>query len=228
MGRLETKDIAMKQLGTWSAFGLFVVGVLYAITVAIGMYSSGITRPIQGPTLAIMEILTLVAAPLLVVLMCSIHSRANQSLKIYSSIALSFMILVAGLTGSVHFIGLTTLRQTEMEGIVWPSILYAVELLAWDIFLGLSLLFVAPVFQGKGLKRKIRVLLITSGILCIAGSLGPLSGDMRVQFISILGYGVFLPMVWLLIATDFYCSNEASLQPPPDKHIQSVATEARR
>lgn len=195
----------MKRLGIWSAAGLFLLGVLYAITVSIGMYGSGFTRPIQDPILAIMEILTLATAPLLVILVCAIHSRASQDFKIYSSIALSFMILVAGLTSSVHFIGLTTLRQTEMEGIIWPSTLYAVELLAWDIFLGLSLLFVAPVFQGEGLKRKIRVLLTTTGILCIAGSLGPLSGDMRFQFISVLGYGVFLPMVWLMVAKDFSC-----------------------
>ena len=52
-------------------------------------------------------------------------------------IALAFMVLVTGLTATVHFIDLTALRQTGMEGIVWPSAIYAVELLAWDVFLGL-------------------------------------------------------------------------------------------
>jgi hypothetical protein len=196
----------MNRLGMWSAIGLFMIGVFYAITVAIGIYDSGFTSPIEGPILAVMEMLTLVAAPLLVILMSTIHSTANRSLKVYSLIALAFMILVAGLTSSVHFIGLTALRQTGMEGIIWPSILYAVELLAWDVFLGLSLLFTAAVFQGKGLKRKIRMTLIITGVLCIAGTLGPLTGDMRIQFISVLGYGVVLPVVWLMIAKDFYHS----------------------
>jgi len=154
-----------------------------------------------------METLTLVAAPLLVILMSTLHSTASLDFKAYSLIALAFMILAAGLTSSVHFIGLTALRQTGMEGIVWPSILYAIELLAWDVFLGLSLLFAAPVFQGKGLKRKIRLTLIITGILCITGTLGPVTGDMRLQFISVLGYGIVLPVVWLMIAKDFHYSN---------------------
>ena len=197
----------MNRLGMWSAIGLFIIGVFYAITVAIGIYESGFAKPIVDPILAIMEILTLVAAPLLVTLMSTIHSTASLNFKAYSSIALAFMILVAGLTSSVHFIGLTALRQTGMEGIVWPSILYAIELLAWDVFLGLSLLFAAPVFYGNGLKRKIRITLIITGVLCITGTLGPVTGDMRLQFISVLGYGVILPVVWLMIAKDFHYSN---------------------
>lgn len=197
----------MNRLGMWSAIGLFIIGVVYAITVAIGIYESGFAKPIVDPILAIMEILTLVAAPLLVILMSTLHTTASLDFKAYSLIALAFMILVAGLTSSVHFIGLTALRQTGMEGIVWPSILYAIELLAWDVFLGLSLLFAAPVFQGKGLKRKIRFTLIITGILCITGTLGPVTGDMRLQFISVLGYGIVLPVVWLMIAKDFHYSN---------------------
>lgn len=196
----------MNRLGMWSAFGLFMVGIIYAITVAIGMYITGFTNPIVDPILAIMEILTLIAAPLLVILMSIIHATALPEIKAYSVIALAFMLLVAGLTSAVHFIGLTVLRQTGMEGIIWPSTLYAIELLAWDVMLGFSLLFAAPVFRGGGLKRKIRTCLSITGVLCVTGTLGPVTGDMRLQFISVLGYGVLLPLVWLMIARDFHNS----------------------
>lgn len=193
----------MNRLGMWSAFGLFMVGITYAVTVAIGMYFSGFTNPIVDPILAIMELLTLIAAPLLVILMSTIHSTALPESKTYSLIALAFMLIVAGLTSAVHFIGLTVLRQTGMEGLIWPSELYAVELLAWDVMLGLSLLFAAPVFRGERLKNRIRTCLIITGVLCTTGTLGPVTGDMRIQFVSVLGYGVLLPAVWLLIAKDF-------------------------
>ena len=172
----------MKNVGMWSAFGMFIVGVLYIITVAIGMYSAGLTKPIVDPILGIMEVLTLVTAPLLVILMSAIHHTASQDRKIYSLVALAFAILVAGLTGAVHFVGLTVLRQTNM---------------------GLSLLFSAQVFQGGGLRRKIRIGLIIVGSLCLIGVLGPFTGDMRLQFISVLGYGVLLPVVWFMIAKYF-------------------------
>ena len=137
------------------------------------------------------------------ILMSAVHRSAHPNYKTCSLIALAFAVLVAGLTGAVHFVGLTALRQTGMEGIAWPSIIYAVELLAWDIFLGLSLLFAAPVFRGKGTERNIRASLTVVGALCLIGSLGPLTGDMRLQFISLLGYGVLLPVVWLMIARYF-------------------------
>ena len=196
----------MNQLGLWSSVSLFVVGVLYAITVSVGVYTTGFTKPIVDPILAVMEILTLVSSPLLVILVGAIHSTTPSELKGYSSAAFAFMILTAGLTSSVHFIGLTALRQTGIEGIIWPSVLYAAELLAWDIFLGLSLIFMAPLFQGAGLKRKIRSMLILTGTFCIIGSVGPFSGDMRFQFISVLGYGVLLPFVWFMMARNFQCA----------------------
>ena len=53
----------MNRLGMWSAFGLFVVGLVYAITVAVGIVNTGFTTPIVDPILAIMEILTLSRLP---------------------------------------------------------------------------------------------------------------------------------------------------------------------
>ncbi|MGB5326522.1 MAG: hypothetical protein WBN40_14035 [Pseudomonadales bacterium] len=200
----------MNKVGMWSALGMFVVGILYIITVAIGMYSVGFKQPIVDPILGIMEALTLVTAPLLVILMSAVHRMAPHDQKTQSLIALAFAILVAGLTVTVHFVGLTVLRQTGMEGLEWPSIIYAVELLAWDIFLGLSLLFAASVFQGGGLRRNIRTSLTTVGVLCLIGSLGPLTGEMRLQFVAVLGYGVLLPAVWFMIAKYFQQSERIS------------------
>ena len=193
----------MHKPGMWSASAMFAIGVAYLVTVLTGMYSVGLTRPIADPVLAIMETLTLVTAPLLVILMSAIHDTAPPERKIYSLIALAFAVLVAGLTSAVHFAGLTALRQTGMEGIAWPSVIYAVELLAWDVFLGLSLLFAAPVFPGKGLGRYIRTGLVAVACLCLAGVLGPVTGDMRLQFIAVLGYGLLLPIIWLMIVRYF-------------------------
>ena len=47
------------------------------------------------------------------------------------------------------------------------------DLLAWDLFLGLSLLFASRVFKGDRLHTAIRLTLTLSGALCVAGILGP-------------------------------------------------------
>jgi len=71
------------------------------------------------------------------------------------------------------------------------------------LFLGLSLLFAAPVFKGGRLQTAIRVSLILSGTLCIAGLLGPALGDLRFQRFGITGYAFVFPVVCLLLARLF-------------------------
>lgn len=167
------------------------------------MTTAGLAEPILDPILAIMEFLTLLSALLSLILFAAIHARAAPNDKIYSLVALVFMTLMAGATISVHFVELTVLRQTGAAGLSWPSIPYAVELLAWDVFLGLSLIFASIVFRGNRLETSIRIGLLCAGSLCILGTTGPVLGDMRYQFVAIAGYAVALPIVFLLIAVLF-------------------------
>jgi hypothetical protein len=193
----------MNKLGIWSASLYFLLGAVYAITVAVGMSRFGLQQPIRGPILEAMELLTLVGAPLLLLVIAAVHASASPSTKAFGSAALGFAIIAVGLTCSVHFVGLTALRQIGAVGLSWPSPLYALELLAWDVFFGLSLLFAAPVLQGPSLARTTRLALRVTGSLCLAGTVGPLTGDMRFQFIAVAGYGLLLPATCLLLAKWF-------------------------
>jgi hypothetical protein len=196
----------MNRLGVWSATTLCVIGVAYLVTLAAGFASAGFARPIVDPVLAVMEILTLLSAPVLVVLMAAVHWYAAPQYKIHGLVAFAFMVLMAGLTSSVHFVELTAVRQSATASLTWPST--AVELLAWDVFLGLSLLFAAPVFTAGKLETAVRAGLYVAGTLCIVGVLGPTSGDMRLQFIAVAGYAGVLPAVFLLLAMLFRRSPE--------------------
>ena len=191
------------QLGKWSAFGQFVVGIAYIIVLLIGFAVHGLSEPIVDPVLAIMEVLTLISAPLLVVMMAAVHDYAPSDRKIYGSVALAFTILVAGTTSAVHFTELTAFRQLGSAGIVWPSAVYAVELLAWNLFLGLALVFAAGVFGGGGLERTIRRGLLLTGILCVVGVVGPAVGNMRLQLVGVVGYAGVLPVVCLMLSRLF-------------------------
>jgi hypothetical protein len=73
----------VNRLGVWSASALCVIGVAYVVTLAVGFASAGFAKPIVDPVLAVMEILTLLSAPILVVLMArhawSISTRPSDS-----------------------------------------------------------------------------------------------------------------------------------------------------
>jgi hypothetical protein len=91
-------------------------------------------------------------APLFIVTMASIHACTSAEMKTNTLVALAFAVLLAGITTTVHFVDLTALRQLGPAELVWPSPLYAAELLAWDVFLGLSLIFAASAFRGDRLR----------------------------------------------------------------------------
>lgn len=202
------------MVGYRAAAALGTVGVLYAGVVAAGVAAVGLEDPIVDPILAVMEILTLLSAPLVVILLAAIHGYASPRRKVLSLTALGFGIIMAGLTSSVHFVGLTAGRQTGAGTLEWPSVPYAVELLAWDLFLGLALLFAAAVFSGGGRHRTARWSLAVTGGLCLLGTVGPLLGDMGLQRIGILGYGIGLPISSFILATVF--------RPPVDAAVRGL------
>jgi hypothetical protein len=192
-----------QRLGFLSSVGLVLVGVAYVVVVGFGIARAGFDKPIVDPTLAVMEAITLLSAPLVVILMAAVYGLASPERKVFGILALAFGAIMAGLTSGVHFVALTAGRQTDFTTLEWPSTLYAVELLAWDVFLGLALVFAAPVFAGSGRRARARWSLVTTGVLCLLGAIGPIVGNMAVQRIGILGYGISLPISCVFVALTF-------------------------
>lgn len=86
----------------------------------------------------------------------------------------------------------------------WPSVPYALDILAWDVFFALSVLFAAPAFRGNRLATSIRGTLIASGVLALAGLSGVIVGDMQLRSIGIVGYAGVFPVAALLLAILFH------------------------
>lgn len=93
----------------------------------------------------------------------------------------------------VHAVELTAGRQLGGGGLVWPSTAYAIELLAWDLFLGISLLCAAATLDPARAPKTPRRLVQMTGTLCLVGIIGPAVGNMRLQLIGVIGYAVLLP-----------------------------------
>lgn len=76
----------------------------YIVALVIGFTTRGLSAPIVDPLLAIMEMLTLIAALLMLVMMAAIHGRAPGDRKTVSAVAFAFMILSAGMTSVAHLL----------------------------------------------------------------------------------------------------------------------------
>ena len=119
--------------------------------------------------------------PAMVTLMAAVHAWAPLHAKTLSLTALVFMSLLAGETCGVHFVIMTLTRQAAFAGqpwlplflsFRWPSVVYALDILGWDFFFALSMLFAAPVFGRSRLTVSIRMLMTASGLLALAGLSG--------------------------------------------------------
>ncbi len=85
----------------------------------------------------------------------------------------------------------------------WPSVVYALDILAWDWFYALSVLFAAFLFGRDKIGKVIRILLITSAVLSLVGLLGVPLENMNIRNIGIIGYAVIGPFAFLLIGKTF-------------------------
>jgi hypothetical protein len=191
------------RVGFWSAVALAAIGAGYLLVLVVGIVRHGSSEPIADPVLATMEILTLLAAVPLVTLMAAIQSLSPPHQRACAAAALAFATLCAGVTSVVHFVALTAARQLGAGGISWPSRSYAAELLAWDVFLGLALLFAAPVLRDRDHARPAYRALQIGGSLCLFGAVGPAVGSMELQRLGVFGYAVVWPVACILLARVF-------------------------
>lgn len=202
-----------RKIGRAAAWAVSFLLVVYAVTTVLGFLSlKSPLDPIGDPYFSIMELLTVLIAPLLVLSMIAVHAYASPEVKVYSLSALVFMVILAGITSCVHFVILTAGHQIEATGLTWiplflsfkwPSVVYALDILAWDWFFALSMLFAAPVFKGGRLETAVRVLMIISGVLSLAGLIGVPLSDMQIRNIGIIGYALVAIVVFLLLGIVF-------------------------
>jgi hypothetical protein len=205
---------AARRLGLASAATVVGLGAAYAITLAIGFASlDSSSQAIGNPVFSILEILILSMMPAMVALMTAVHAWAPVRVKACTLASVVFMGAVAVVTSSVHFVILTVSRDSVFANepwspllfsFEWPSVAYALDILAWDIFFAISMLFAAPAFGGTRLGIAIRTALIVSAAFALAGLSGLPLGDMRIRNIGIIGYlGAFM-VVASLLAILFY------------------------
>jgi hypothetical protein len=81
-------------------------------------------------------------------------------------------------------------------------VLYGVDIVAWDIFFGLALLFAAPVFHAAG-HVAVRNGLLIAGAMCLLGVIGPAVNHIALRQIGIIGYAIVWPIVCIPLSRAF-------------------------
>lgn len=160
------------------------------------LFSNGQNQTLQH----IARFTMLLFGPAFVVLLQSIYEHAPKPKRILARIAINFGLAFAVLTGINYFIQLSAVRLsllkgelTGLEQIVQAnpiSGVAAINMLGWTLFLGLSSLFIAPVFTGSNLEKAISIAFIVNGLCCLFGGIGYIFDNIPLIFFTInIGMG---------------------------------------
>ncbi len=209
---------SVQRLGFWSGMLGVVLGAAYMAALA-GIFISGTGFPPIEPYQTIISAVSIFSAPVMVFFWVLLHHSARPDRKIFSLSSLAFIIIFATLTSINRYVSLTVVRQSTLMGRTeglewflpygWPSIMAAIEVLAWGFFLGLGCLLLTPLFQHGARERVIFWVLIATGVLGILSTFGQVIDSAALNLLGILAWGPGLTAAFVLIALWFRTGRSA-------------------
>lgn len=153
--------------------------LVYACVLTIGL----LTLPsphhqIQQPWFTLMEVLIIAIAPAMVTLTVALHAWVPpERHPAFADQPWARMVF----------------------SFEWPSVAYALDILAWDVFFPLAVSFAAVTVRGPGLAGAVRRLLFASAALSLVGLAGVPMANMYVRNLGIIGYAVLFPIAAALM-----------------------------
>lgn len=193
-----------RRLAISSSLTTTGASLLYGPILLIGLSArSSPLDPVGDPWLAALETLILVIAPAMAAVVWCIQASSDEASKPRGAIAFAFMVLAAAITVGVHLTLLSGPRAAAEAAFRWPSLLYSLEVVAWDVLFAISVLIAAPLVAGGRLARSIRILLVISGLLALGGLVGIPTGNMGLRNIGIFGYAAVFPVATAALALRF-------------------------
>ena len=196
---------------TGSLVGVLCLGYLICLVTGLVTLASQ-ELPIQPPWFTCMEILIIALSPAMVALTVALHAWAPRERKALALLGVVFMSMTAVVTSSVHFAILTLSTHPAFAGEVWarlvftfkwPSLVYALDILAWDVFFPMAALFAGMAVHGSRLANVARRLLYASAALALVGLAGVPMANMQIRNIGIVGYALLFPIAAVALALLF-------------------------
>jgi hypothetical protein len=201
------------RLHSLTASAVALLCLAYAVVLTAGLLTlPSPQHPIQDPWFTLMELLILAIAPAAVGFMVVLQARASEERKPLAIAAVAFSSMCAVITCCVHFSILTLSRQPlfaeagwarQVFSFRWPSLAYALDILAWDFFFALAAFCGAATIAGGGLQGWARRLLYLSAALAFVGLAGVPLANMQIRNIGILGYAGVFPVAAALLAKEY-------------------------
>jgi hypothetical protein len=195
------------KIGFWAAIVNFIFGLFFLATVAASFIA--LKGPPVGIYLTLTSVASLIGAVALVFLWSAVHISTPPNRQIFSLSSLAMITILAALTCLTRIVQISLVPQAlaagKTDGLSWflvygeLSVMADIEVLAWGGFLGLAMLFLAPVFRQRKQERTIFWTLTISGILCLIGLMGKVLVIPVLIFVGVAGWGLGLTITTALM-----------------------------
>ena len=199
------------RLGFWLALINLVGGLLYFGLVALAAMAGGL--PPAEPFQTLISAVTFLSIPCLILLWVVLHRLTLAPQQLFSQASLVMVVVFATLTSINRYNSLTVVPQAQAlgqtEGLAlfqpygWPSIMTALEVLAWGFYFGLACLCLAPAFGRGRLEKAIFWVLLTCGTLSLLSALGQVLNNIPLNLLGILAWGPGFAILMILLMAWF-------------------------
>jgi hypothetical protein len=182
------------RIGYWSSIALLVTFVVWIISFA-GIAATSPLFYWTGPAdymahyqstshyfQHLAYFFMLLAGPIYLLIINSYYEFAPEPKKILARISLYFGLGYAVLSSLHYFVQLSAVRLNllnanfdGMESFLQAnplSVMTSIDMLGWTMFLGLSSLFMYPVFSGDSRQRILRYAFLLNGVSCLMAGVG--------------------------------------------------------
>ncbi len=201
-----------RQMLYWTALATTILGALYLLGLAGKLIVDGTVHTVSSPGVqSISAIVGLLWDVGLVILFVALRRRARRDQRLFTELALTFMVLACATSSVNWFVQLTIvpklgtaddLLRALLDAHNELSITYAMEHLGWGLFYGLAAIFAAAAVPIGKMEAWIRGLLFASGVLSLVHFVGVAAAS---RFLSDTGYvawAILLPAATALIVAN--------------------------
>lgn len=203
-----------RRLGVAAGTAVSLLCLAYVGVLAVGLLTlPSPAHQIQQPWFTLMEILIIAIGPAMVLLSVALHAGVPRERKAFALAGVAFMSMCSAITCSVHFSILALAAHSAFANEAWaslvfsfrwPSLAYALDILAWDVFFPIGALFAGLAVQPGTRRAGIaRGLLFASAALAFAGLAGVPLASMPLRNLGIVGYAVLFPIAAAVLANLF-------------------------
>ncbi len=184
---------------------IHLIGMIDVILYFISVVSFLITK--SDIALTIWELMTVISGPIVLFVMLELSHRLSCS-DLNRRAMQVFMGCTCTLTVAAHIVNIAVTRRLMLEGVEvplyfqigqWPSVEMAVDYLAWGFFMGLAFICLSiPLAATDKTERRLKIISLVNGILCIAGFAGALFINENMWYLAPMGYGVGLMILCII------------------------------